>query len=131
MSAGYLDALARDGAAAALVGALEAVEPRDAPGALALLSRLVLTSHGGAAFLNQFVAAGGVRAELMRRLLRDDAPVPVLVDALVIASHLARVAKEGECARGLVCVCGLAAVMLHALATTRRPQPQYGISYLI
>jgi hypothetical protein len=33
--------------------------------------------------------------ELMQRLLRDTNPVGVLVDALVIASHLARVAKEG------------------------------------
>jgi hypothetical protein len=38
---------------------------------------------------------GGMSPELMQRLLRDTSPVGVLVDVLVIASHLARVAKEG------------------------------------
>lgn len=40
--------------------------------------------------------AGGMHPELMQRLLRDSNPVAVLVDGLVIASHLARLAKEGE-----------------------------------
>jgi hypothetical protein len=37
--------------------------------------------------------------DVMGKLLREGNPVPVLVDALVIASHLARVAKEGARAR--------------------------------
>jgi hypothetical protein len=45
---------------------MEGLEPPEAAQPLSLLSRLMLSSHSGAQFLNQFVQVGGWGAAVLR-----------------------------------------------------------------
>jgi len=85
----YLEQLVQEGAIQLMVGALEHLDVHEMVRPMALLSRLVTSAVP--AFAQQYLQMGGVAPALIQRLLREDNPTPVVVDALTIIGFLAEI----------------------------------------
>jgi hypothetical protein len=83
--------LLAEGAVTHLVKGLEALDPEALLAPMSLLSRLVL---GSPAFARQLLDAGALLPRTAALLLAPTNPPPVLVDALLTVSQLARITRD-------------------------------------
>lgn len=87
----YQETLLSEAIVVSLVQALDGLTAEQLVAPMGLLSQLVLRSP---AYAQQFLEAGGLDEALTRRLLAPDNPPPVLVDALLAVSQLARISAR-------------------------------------
>jgi fused-like protein len=73
------------------IGALDFLPLNSMEAPIGLLSRLTLSSPH---FARQYLKYGGLEPKIVQMLLRSNNPAPLIIDALLIISQLARLSKE-------------------------------------
>eukprot|EP00892_Ulva_mutabilis_P007689 jgi/Ulvmu1/5292/UM022_0086.1 len=81
-----------------LISAMEHVNAADSAQPMSIMFRQILVENAAQShhFVKQYIAAGGMQATFLQKMLRESNPEQVLIKTLLIVSQLARIARTGN-----------------------------------